>query len=159
MKTAFKVVATDLPHESALHARVGEGDFLDCYAVTSDLSAREAAEVITDFPSWAKLLLVIRRIVTTPFGLSNDGPAAKDKVGIFPVESDTPGELIAGFNDKHLNFRVSVMSQNGRVFLATWVHPHNIGGHLYLKAIMPFHILISRNALARVAQGPANQVA
>ncbi|MEM7636150.1 MAG: DUF2867 domain-containing protein, partial [Pseudomonadota bacterium] len=69
---------------------------------------------------------------------------------VFPVETETARELIAGFNDKHLNFRVSVLSQDGRVFLATWVHPHNIGGRLYLKTILPFHILIARNALARV---------
>lgn len=158
MKTP-DVVATDLPDDSLLHARVAPGDFLDCYAVASNLTPREAANVITDFPGWARFLLIIRRIVTSPFGLSNDGPDATDKVGIFPVETDIPGELIAGFNDRHLNFRVSVMAQGGRVFLATWVHPHNIGGRLYLRTILPFHILISRNALARVAQTPAGLAA
>ncbi|CAN0604163.1 unnamed protein product, partial [Ectocarpus sp. 12 AP-2014] len=121
-----KVTATQLPAESDLHARKSAKDFLDCYSVASDLSPREAADVITAFPGWARFLLLIRRIVTAPFGLSNDGPEAVDKVGIFPVESDTPRELIAGFDDRHLEFRVSVMSQEGRVYLATWVHPHNI---------------------------------
>lgn len=156
MNYSTKVIVTDLPAESLLHERVGPKDFLDCYCVASDLSPRQAAEVVTDFPGWARFLLVIRRVFTSPFGLSNDGPAAKDKVGIFPVEIETDQELIAGFNDRHLNFRVSVMSQNGRVFLATWVHPHNIGGRLYLMAILPFHILISRNALARVAVEPTS---
>ena len=149
------VTAAELPARSLLGERVASTDFLDCYCVTSDLSARRAAEVITDFPGWARFLLHIRRVLTSPFGLSNDGPAAPDKVGVFPVETETGRELIAGFNDKHLDFRVSVVSQNGRVFLATWVHPHNIGGQFYLKAILPFHILIARNALARVgAQQP-----
>lgn len=147
---AAHVTATELPPHSLLGERVSPTDFLDCYCITSDLSPRRAAEVITDFPGWARLLLRIRRIVTSPFGLSNDGPAAPDKVGVFPVETETARELIAGFNDKHLNFRVSVLSQDGRVFLATWVHPHNIGGRLYLKTILPFHILIARDALARV---------
>ena len=97
------------------------------------------------------MLLQIRRLVTAPFGLSSDGPDAEDKVGVFPVESETECELVAGFDDKHLNFRVSVMSLDGRVYLGTWVHPHNLGGRLYLRAIMPFHILIARNALSRVA--------
>ncbi|WP_108882313.1 DUF2867 domain-containing protein [Anderseniella sp. Alg231-50] len=147
---ATGVTATELPEHSLLGERVAATDFLDCYCVASDLSPRRAAEVITDFPGWARFLLHIRRIVTSPFGLSNDGPAAPDKVGVFPVETETGRELIAGFNDKHLDFRVSVVSQNGRVFLATWVHPHNIGGWLYLKTILPFHILIARDALARV---------
>ena len=93
--------------------------------------------------------------MTTPFGLVNEGPTATDKIGIFPVEIESGFELIAGFNDKHLDFRVSVLSQDARVFLATWVHPHNVGGRLYLKIIMPFHIVISRNALARVGSDNA----
>jgi len=50
-----------------------------------------------------------------------------------------------------LDFRVAVISQDDQIFLATWVHPNNIGGRLYLRAIMPFHVAISRNALRRVA--------
>ena len=125
---------------------------IDCFAIPSNLSPRIAANTIVDFPSWAKFLLFIRRIVTAPFGLSNDGPIAQDKIGPFPVELETESELIAGFNDKHLDFRVSVMSQDSKVYLATWVHPNHWGGRLYLYTILPFHILIARNALYRVAK-------
>ncbi len=148
------VTTCPLPPFSALHARFQAGDFLDCYGVTSDLSPRAAAEVITDFPGWARLLVMLRNIVTAPFGLRQGSPAESDLVGIFPVESETDQELIAGFNDKHLDFRVSVTSSEGRVTLATWVRPHNFGGRLYLNTIMPFHIMIARNALARVAAQP-----
>ncbi len=146
-----KVIETKLPSESILSARIKPIDFLDCYSVQSTLSPRRAAEIITDFPTWAKYLLFLRRLITAPFGLSNDGPEVEDKLGAFPVEFESANELIAGFDDKHLNFRVSVMSQNDRVFLATWVHPHNVGGRIYLKCILPFHILIARDALTRVA--------
>ncbi len=145
------VQKTTLPAFSALQARRIPGDFLDCYSVASDMHPREAANIITTFPGWAQVLLHIRRVVTAPFGLDNDGPEATDKIGIFPVETETDQELIAGFDDKHLNFRVSVLSHEGQISLATWVAPHNIGGRIYLAAIMPFHILIARNALARVA--------
>jgi len=144
------VTTVELPFHSKLRDRVQQSDFLDCYCVESRLSPRQAAVIITDFPGWARFLLLIRKVITAPFGLSNDGPPAADKIGIFPVETEKTDEIIAGFNDKHLDFRVSVMSHNDRVYLATWVHTHNIGGRCYLKAIMPFHIGISRNALARV---------
>ena len=147
-----RLTATDLPDDSALLRRLTAGDFLDCYSVVADIPPRRAAEIITDFPQWVRFLLTIRRILTVPFGLSNDGPRAPDKIGIFPVESETGHELIAGFNDRHLDFRVSVLSQKGLVFLATWVHPHNIGGRIYLAAIIPFHILVARKALARVGR-------
>jgi hypothetical protein len=65
--------------------------------------------------------------------------------------------LIAGFNDKHLDFRVSVISQNGKIFLATWVHTNNIVGQFYLKVILPFDILIVRNALTRVSESNLNK--
>ncbi len=145
------VTATRLPVQSALHERVGASDFLDCFAVASDLSPRRAAEIFTTFPGWVRSLMRLRRVVTAPFGLSNDGPAARDKIGIFPVETETGSEIIAGFNDRHLNFRVSILSHDRQIFAATWVHPHNRGGRLYLAAVLPFHKLVVRNGLARVA--------
>jgi len=147
----IKVQSTELPSNSILHERIAASDFIDCYMVSSSIPCRPAAEIIVQFPEWARGLLMVRKVVTAPFGLSNDGPSADDKLGIFPVESETESELIAGFNDKHLNFRVSVISQDEKVYLATWVHTHNIGGRLYLATILPFHIMISRNALKRVA--------
>lgn len=146
-----RVVAMDLPGSSRLHGRIGPNDFLDCYVVDSPLTPRRAAEIIVEFPAWVRGLFKLRRAITAPFGLSNDGPPAADKIGLFPVESDDENELIAGFDDKHLEFRIAVISGGGRVSLATWVHTHNIGGRLYLRAILPFHVLVVRNALKRVA--------
>lgn len=152
MFATARVTAIDLPDDSALHKYVQHGDFLDCYSVASNLSARAAAEIIVTFPGWVRFLQGVRGVITLPFGLSQDGPKAQDKLGPFPVELTSDREVIAGFDDKHLEFRVSVISQNGCVFLATWVHPHNVGGRIYLAAIMPFHIMVVRNALARVAR-------
>lgn len=146
-----RVTACELPASSRLNARRAPGDFLDCYAVTATASPRRAAEIVVDFPPWARGLLAVRRLLTAPFGLSNDGPPAPDKLGPFPVEVDTDEELIAGFDDKHLDFRISIVSRDGRVHLATWVHTHNPGGCAYLAGIMPFHKLIVRDALRRVA--------
>jgi hypothetical protein len=89
-----------------------------------------------------------------PFGLTieptHTGRYTQDKIGMFPVEYEDELELIAGFNDKHLNFKISVVCQQDRIYLSTWVHTHNIGGKFYLNTILPFHTLIVRNALKRV---------
>ncbi|MBD5769628.1 DUF2867 domain-containing protein [Marinomonas colpomeniae] len=145
-----RVTSSKLPLQSALHDRIKPMDFIDCYCIESDLPTRNAAEIITNFPAWAQFLVRIRNVITAPLGLLKEAPTTGDKVGFFPVESESDDEIIAGFNDKHLDFRVSVISQNGKVFLATWVHTNNMVGQLYLKVILPFHILIVRNALARV---------
>lgn len=147
----IEVRKVELPSESVLHDRIASTDFIDCFKVKSSMSARKAAEIIVQFPQWTQPLFRIRRILTAPFGLSNDGPPAEDKVGAFPVELDTETEFVAGFDDKHQNFRVSVISQSGWVYLATWVHPNNIGGRIYLFTILPFHVMIARDALKRVA--------
>lgn len=122
------VHAVPLPTDSLLWQRFTKGDFLDCYVTNANTTPRHAAEVITAFPGWARFLLQIRRLVTTPFGLSQEGPDAPDKLGPFPVEVETDAELIAGFDDKHLEFRVTTLCRDGKVYLATWVQPHNIGG-------------------------------
>ncbi len=147
-----KVTASALPQGSLLEARRAPGDFLDCFSVASETPPRTAAEIITDFPGWAGALVALRNLIVAPFGLAKDGPDVPDKLGPFPVEAETEDEVIAGFDDKHLDFRVSVMSRGGRVYLATWVRQHNFGGRLYLRAILPFHVLIAREALARVAR-------
>jgi len=150
-----KVTACPLPAHSLLHERIQDADFIDCYAADGQTSPRKAAETIVTFPAWAKALVILRGIVTRPFGLSQDGPVAEDKLGPFPVETETEDEIIAGFDDKHLNFRVSVLRHEGKMMLATWVRPHNFGGRLYLSVIMPFHILIARNGIARAAKTAA----
>lgn len=150
-----QVTACPLPAHSLLHQRIDADDFIDCYAAEGSTTPRKAAEAVVEFPAWAKALVILRGIVTRPFGLSQSGPEAEDKLGLFPVEIETDDEIIAGFDDKHLNFRVSVLRHNGQMMLATWVRPHNIGGRLYLSLIMPFHILIARNGIARAARRAA----
>lgn len=143
-----------MPQESQLHGFVKAGDFLDCYVTASDRAVREAAELAMKFPWWVRALLSLRNLLVRPFGLSTDGPEVADKIGLFPVQSETESEIIAGFNDKHLNFRLAILAQSGQIFLATWVHPHNVGGRLYLGVVLPFHVIIIRNALAKCHRAP-----
>lgn len=144
-----QIQACPLPAHSLLHAHIGPGDFLDCYAAPGTVTAREAAKTIVSFPGWVQALVRLRGLVTAPFGLKQDGPEGLEKLGPFPIQRETEDELIAGFDDKHLDFRISVLRHEGRIHLATWVHPHNLGGRLYLALILPFHILIARDGVAR----------
>ncbi|SFK50615.1 DUF2867 domain-containing protein [Shimia haliotis] len=148
------VTTSPLPPFSALHDRFHAGDFIDCFRVRSDMPLRAAANTITNFPGWAQALVGLRNVVVLPFGLTGALPAdfaGQEKIGMFPIESETEREIIAGFDDKHLDFRVSVMRDGDDILLATWVHRHNLLGRAYLAMIMPFHIAIARDALRRVA--------
>lgn len=139
-----------LPAKSRLHTLATTRDFLDCYAVPSKRSPRSAGEIIFDYPMWTRALLKMRNLIVAPFGLTTEETAAADKIGVFPVESESPDELIIGFNDKHLDFRISILAEREEIFLATWVRTHNMGGRLYLGMVMPFHVLIIRDAMRRL---------
>lgn len=115
--------------------------------VASTLSPREAATRGLALPGWAAALLGLRNALVRPFGLKTGGA----KSAIFPTCHETDDEIVLGTDDTHLNFRIGVYRQDGRLFMSTWVHPHNLWGRAYLRLVMPFHILISRGAVARMA--------
>ena len=136
-------------------------DFADAWRVAVDdtgLDARTAAErLFTRNPRWIDALLRLRNTLVSPFGLKTSGagePAPGGIIGLFPVVSETPERLVAGFNDRHLDFRVVVdvgaLEHGRQVTLTTLVRTHNLPGRLYLCMVMPFHRLIARTLLQRI---------
>lgn len=141
-------IRTDtLPRASSLWSCHQPGDFLDCYSVASTLAPREAAAKGLSLPGWANSLLALRNTLVRPFGLKT---GAADQP-IFPTCHESDTELILGTDDRHLDFRIGLIRQDGRIYMSTWVRPHNAWGRAYLALVMPFHILISRGAIARMA--------
>lgn len=134
--------------------------FADAYrieVVDRALNARQAAErMMARQPRWAEALLTLRNILVRPFGLKTSGAGTtREMVGIFPIVSERPDRLVAGFNDKHLDFRIVVdVATSGaarQVTATTLVLTHNWLGRNYLAVIMPFHRLIVRTLLRQVA--------
>jgi Protein of unknown function (DUF2867) len=146
-----KVHSDTLPSTSALWSLHATGDFLDCYSVKSSLSPREAATIGFSMPIWVKALLAVRNRLVRPFGLKTGAAPGTNAIAIFPICSETPDEMILGLDDSHLDFRVAVLRQDARIYMSTWVHPHNLGGRAYLQVVMPFHIAICRGILRRMA--------
>ncbi len=146
-----KVRSDTLPRASSLWSYHQTGDFLDCYSVKSTLSPREAAMRGLVDQGWVKWLLALRNTLVRPFGLKTGAAPGTPAVAIFPVQKDDGQELVLGLDDRHLDFRIGLIRQDGRLYMSTWVHPHNLWGRAYLRLVMPFHILISRGAVARMA--------
>jgi len=136
--------------------------FADSFAivVSGALTARRAAEkMFNRRRGWQSALLKIRDSAVKPFGLkASDAkpPSGARMIGIFPVISETPARLVAGFDDKHLDFRVIVdvfpESAGTRVVTTTLVLKHNLLGRAYLAAILPFHRVIVRSMLNGLAR-------
>ena len=144
---------TALPQSSTLWAQVQPGDFIDGYAVKSNLSPQQAAQAGFAMPGWANALMRLRNLLMKPLGLKTESSDTGDRA-IFPVHIDETDELIIGTDDRHLNFRIAIVRQNGMIHMATWVHRNNLLGRIYLAVVMPFHILLTRGAMRRIASTP-----
>ncbi|KRR03647.1 hypothetical protein CQ12_12505 [Bradyrhizobium jicamae] len=143
-------------------ALLAGAQFADAFQIEIDdrnLDARRAAELMmARQPGWAEALLSLRNFLVAPLGLKTSGAtpsAPRDMIGIFPIVSETSDRVIAGFNDRHLDFRVvvDVTAPGGtrQVTATTLVKTHNWLGRTYLAIIMPFHRLIVPTLLRQVA--------
>lgn len=154
------VVECELPTGSALERLfVRAAYFIDSYR--APLGHREASIIDVFFaifghhPPWMKAALVVRNQIASWCGL--DAPTAAEimkpdtrssyavggKIGVWPIFHLTDAELIAGRNNKHLDFRLSVLRQGdgaaASVTVSTVCVVHNLAGKIYLFFIVPFH--------------------
>lgn len=141
-------------------------DFGDAYriAVTGQkLDPVEAAKrAVYGAPRWINALLRLRTILVKPFGLKPGMNPAREKagpanIGMFPILETSPGRLILGMNDRHLDFRLLVDVEeagNGfqNVTASTVVKTHNWLGRTYLAIVKPFHRMIVPAMLARISR-------
>jgi hypothetical protein len=143
-------------------ALLAGAQFSDAFRVAVDgtaLDARGAAQkMLGHQPRWITTLTALRDYLVTPFGLKtsdSNNKIATDIIGIFPVLSQSPSRLVAGFDDSHLDFRVVVdVASSGpgqQVTATTLVLTHNRLGRIYLAIILPFHRLVVRSMLRQVA--------
>jgi Protein of unknown function (DUF2867) len=144
------------------NALLAGAQFADAFCIEisdRNLDARRAAErMMARQPRWAEALLALRNLLVAPLGLKTSGAhpnAPRDMIGIFPVVSEAPDRLVAGFNDRHLDFRIVVdvttPGEVRQVTATTLVKTHNRLGRTYLAVIMPFHRLIVPALLRQVA--------
>lgn len=135
-------------------------DFADAWQLDGlppDDAATIAARAFGAAPRWVDALLALRNLMVGPFGLKTGKEhAPKDKalVGIFPVISERPDQIVLGLDDRHLDFRVvvDVVPVQGRTIAATattYVRTHNRFGRLYLMVVKPFHRVIVPAMLRR----------
>ena len=127
--------------------------FADAYKVQAihGINAIESTRMaFAHMPLWMRVLMGMRNRLGRLVGLK---PAPK---GGFPVVRESSDQVILGFDDKHLDFRLVVdvveMDSGTTVTATTLVRLHNLFGRAYLTAIMPFHRAIVRTMLKGMAE-------
>jgi hypothetical protein len=156
----MNVVECDVPSGSMLSRELIErAYFRDSYR--APLSRTELGIVDVFFgifahhPVWMKLLLIVRNKVASLAGL--DAPTASEilhveikdryvvgeKIGVWPIFSLSEDEVVTGRNNKHMDFRLSVLKvpdgDGTSVVVSTICTVHNLFGKLYLFFVVPFH--------------------
>ena len=156
----MSVVECDVPAESALGKTLIErADFSDAYSAPLRHPEAGAVEIFfaifANRPVWMNLLLIARNKVAGFAGLETpttseilniekrDRYFVGQKIGPWPIFFLGPDELIAGRDNKHMDFRLSIMKVrdgNGpSVVVSTLCMVHNRFGRYYLSSITPFH--------------------
>ena len=165
----MQVIECDLPSGSALSREmIRNAYFHDSYRAPL---TREGLGIVEVFfalfghtPIWVKLILIVRNAVAKAVGL--EAPTVVeimkpnmrseyrvgDKIGPWPIFFIADNEIVAGRNNKHLDFRVSVLkAADGdatSVVVSTICSVHNLLGKIYLFFIVPFHRAGVRSLLA-----------
>jgi hypothetical protein len=169
----MSVIECDVPASSALDRElVGHCDFRDSYRVP--LSHPELGMVDIFFavfghtPRWMKAMLILRNAAARLAGLEaptvaeimKPEPRAAyrvgEKIGPWPVFFVGEDEIIAGRDNKHMDFRLSVLkARSGEaadVVVTTVCSVHNLFGRIYLFLIVPFHRTGVQGLLSRAVQ-------
>lgn len=135
-------------------------DYQDTFEIApmrAGLSIVEAyAAMFGHIPNWFRTLIAVRNKIVAPFGVSGPTRAAMaepidtrksyavgETIGRWKIVSLSSDEIVAGLDDVHLNFLVSVRrgasAGKARITLTTAVDTHNSFGRAYLATILPFH--------------------
>jgi hypothetical protein len=166
---AFATVVA-LPAQSGILHAYRSVQLADAFAIRLPPGTSHDPEVLARFmfthqPAWIGWLMRVRDTIVAWFGLktsrqltasANDARAAR--IGIFRIYSKSATEIVVGEDDRHLDFRVSVLCAaavpdgSAALTVSTVVHCHNLLGRTYLQAIAPFHRLVVKGSLRRAAQ-------
>jgi hypothetical protein len=147
-------------------------DYMDSYKTEVAYAQNESFDVVqvgkaffSSSPKWISILFELRNKVVSIFGLKTNGDMQNkeallrnfkgnegERLGLFKVFNRSENELILGEDDKHLDFRVSLLqvplsSSNAELTISTTVKFHNAFGRSYFFLVKPFHKLIVQTML------------
>jgi hypothetical protein len=162
----MKIIKVKFPATSKLYET--DFDYVDSYQgeyfdKKDEISAQDIGKAFfNSAPKWTAQLFELRNKIVAAFGLKIpekvenrkellDGFACEpnERLGLFKVYSKTENEVILGEDDKHLNFRVSLLKDDNtskegtkKLTISTTVKFNNWFGKLYFLPVKSFHQLI-----------------
>lgn len=168
VKHKMKIQKTELPKVSLLHTTPHPYHYVDSYQgmlydVDNSLTSGDVGKAFfSSGPKWVEKLFALRNKIVAGLGLKTAGDIREreqklaqfkcepnEQMGLFKVFAKTEHEVILGEDDKHLDFRVSLLLQpqenestKKALTISTTVVFHNWLGRFYFLPVRPFHKLI-----------------
>ena len=172
MSTEFhQATSVALPPESAIASGYASMHLADAYSIELPTGTSTNPELLARFifahqAPWISTLIAVRDALVGGFGLKTAKQLASlhaqngaGRLGIFKIYSTSSTEVVLGEDDKHLDFRLSVLCSGPssseakrQLTLSTVVHCHNRLGRLYIFLIAPFHRLVVQSSLRSAAR-------
>ena len=172
MPNEFTVVRqVAIPAQSSVAAAYESTDLADAFAVRLPFGTSSDPGVLWRFlmlqqPSWIRGLTNVRDAIVACFGLKTTRQLAAlsdeangERIAFFKVYGKSETEIVLGEDDKHLDFRLSVLCSpdlpptlGGQLTVSTVVRCPNFLGRAYLLVIAPFHRLVVKASLRRAAR-------
>jgi len=170
-RESMLVESVAIPPQSSVNRLYAWTSLADAFAVRLPSGTSADPDVLWRFvmaqqPFWVGWLTNFRDAVVACFGLKTasrlcalpDEPDG-DRIAFFKVYSRCESEIVLGEDDRHLDFRLSVLrspdpspSLGGQLTVSTVVHCHNRLGRAYIRVIAPFHRLVVKASLRRAAK-------
>lgn len=150
----MKVISLAVPDTLLIQNALPKIDFSDCFATTNHKDNLETISkmVFDNTPKWITALLKFRNNLVKPLGLKYEKPADYNTefkiggyVGFFKIYTLQENEVILGADDKHLNFRVSILIDQSAIHnikVTTLVEYNNKMGKWYMAIVAPFHRIV-----------------
>ena len=144
-----------LPAESAIATAYASMNLADAFSIELPAEASTDPEVLARFifAHQARWIGGARQLT------SLNAQSGAGRLGIFKIFSTSPAEIVLGEDDKHLDFRLSVLCSGQsspvakrHLTLSTVVHCNNFMGRLYIFFIAPFHRLVVKSSLRSAAR-------
>lgn len=170
----MKITKCTIPADS-LARNYLPADYTDAFVCEVDPAKRidpDSAAVCfwTDLPGWITFLVRVRNFAAGIVGLKGSelGDAGEfekcirtgGRYGFVSVPAKNGNETLLLLSDKHLDARLSVMiggnGVRGTISAITLVHYKNTLGRVYFFIIRPFHGLVVKSMLKRVAARAEN---
>jgi hypothetical protein len=170
-----KPYPSNVPVNSVIATYLPAAYFHDATSISVDDTGATALDyflkALRETPAWVDLMMSARNHIVSMLGLKNLGKLSRldpdkpgsayvvgDRVGIFTLIMNSPGEVLLGDKDRHLDVTLSVHKLHSMgdaqamVTVTTVVHVHNWFGRLYMLPVTPMHRIIGPAVLRAIGK-------